>query len=75
MSNFSGKFYCVLYTSNMNIRKDARFEVFMAVMIQVEVFWVVMLCCVPVQYQYLTGLCCLYLQGEVKMEALRSSKM
>jgi hypothetical protein len=32
---------------------------------QVEVFWVVMLCSVVVEYQHFRGPCCLHLQGEV----------
>jgi hypothetical protein len=37
----------------------------MAVMIQVEVFLVLMLCSVVVGYQFFRGPCCLNLQGEV----------
>jgi hypothetical protein len=51
------------------------FEVFMAVKIQVEAFWVVTPCSVAVGYQRFRGPCCLHLQGEMKMEATRSSKM
>jgi hypothetical protein len=40
---------------------DVRFEVFMAVKIQVEVFWVVMSCGVVVGYQHFRGPCCLHL--------------
>jgi len=32
--------------------------------VQVEVFWVVMLCSVAVGYHYVIGPCCLHLQGE-----------
>jgi hypothetical protein len=42
-----------------------RFEVLMAVDIQVELFWVVMLCGVVVGYQHFRWLCCLHLEGEV----------
>jgi hypothetical protein len=44
---------------------DVRFEVFIAVKIQVEVFWVVMVCSVRVGYQCFGGPCCLHLHGEV----------
>jgi hypothetical protein len=44
--------------------------------IQVEVFWVVMLCIVIVGYQHFTGPCCSPLHSEVpKMEAARSCEM
>jgi len=38
------------------------FEVFMAVKIQIVVFWVVMQWSVVVAYQYFRGPCCLHLQ-------------
>jgi hypothetical protein len=41
------------------------FEVFTAVMFQVDVFWVMTLCSVVVGYQRFGGPCCLHLQGEV----------
>jgi len=44
---------------------DVRFEVFMVVKIQVEVFWVVTLCSIVVGYQCFRGPCCFHLQGEV----------
>jgi hypothetical protein len=53
---------------------DARFEVFTAVKIEVKVFWVVMLCSVAGGHHHTGGPCCLYLQGEVKMEVARPSK-
>jgi hypothetical protein len=40
---------------------DVKFEVFIAVKIQAEVFWVVMLCNVVVGYQCFRGPCCLHL--------------
>jgi hypothetical protein len=43
----------------------ARFEVFTAAKIQVEVFWIVMPCRVAVGYQHFGRPCCLHLQGEV----------
>jgi hypothetical protein len=43
----------------------------MAVVFQVEVFCVVTPCSVVVGYQHFRGLCCLHLQGEVKMEAVK----
>jgi hypothetical protein len=53
----------------------ASFETFMAVTFQVKVFWVVTACSVVAGYQYFRGLCCLHLQGEVKMEAAWASEM
>jgi hypothetical protein len=41
----------------------ARFEVFTAVKIQVQVFWVVKPCSVVVGYQRFTGQCCLHLHN------------
>jgi len=38
-----------------------RFEVFMAVKIQIEVFWVVMPCSVVLGYKHFRGPCCLHL--------------
>jgi hypothetical protein len=46
------------------IRGNARFEVFTAVKIQFEVFWVLTPSSV-VGYQRFGGPCCLHLQGEV----------
>jgi len=40
------------------------------VKIQVEVFWVVMLCSVEVGYQHFAGPCCLHLQGDVNVGIL-----
>jgi hypothetical protein len=42
-----------------------RLEVFMAVKIQTEIFWVVMPCSVVVGYQHFRGPCCLHLHNEV----------
>jgi hypothetical protein len=42
-------------------KTEARFEVFVAVKIQVKVFWVVILCCVATGYQCMRGPCCLAL--------------
>jgi hypothetical protein len=42
-----------------------RFVVFTVVKTQVEVFWVVTLCDVVVEYHHFRGPCCLHLQGEV----------
>jgi hypothetical protein len=42
----------------------ARFEVFMAGKIHVEVFWAVTPCGVVAGYQHFGGHCCLHLQGE-----------
>jgi len=39
-----------------------RFEVFMAVKIQIEVFWVVTLCSVAIVYQHFEEPCCPRLQ-------------
>jgi hypothetical protein len=39
-------------------------------LIQVEVFWVVLLCSVMVGCQQLGGSCCLHLQGEVNIDIL-----
>jgi len=50
----------------------ARFEVFTAVKIQVQVFWVVMPCSVAVRYRCFGGPCCFHLGGEVKMSEARS---
>jgi hypothetical protein len=41
------------------ILKNARFEVFMALEIQVEVFWDVTLCTVVVGYKHFRGICCM----------------
>jgi len=43
----------------------SRFEVFTAVKMKVEIFWVAALCCVVIGYQRFTGIRCLHLQGEV----------
>jgi hypothetical protein len=51
----------------------ARSEVFTAVMIQVEVFWIVTPCSV-VAYQRIGSPCFLHLQGEMKMEAAWTSE-
>jgi len=46
-----------------NISPIVRCEVYMAVNIQVNFFWVVMPCSVVVGYQHLRGPCWLHLQG------------
>jgi hypothetical protein len=43
--------------------REARFEAFVMVKIQVKVFWVVMPNSVVVGYKHLTDVCCLHLQG------------
>jgi hypothetical protein len=43
---------------------DVRFEVFMAVKMQVEVFWVVMPCSYAAGYQCFRKPCCLHLYTE-----------
>jgi hypothetical protein len=50
----------------MSVKKSyiARFEVFMAVRIQVEIFWVMMLRSAVVRYQCFGGPYCLHLQLE-----------
>jgi len=40
------------------------FEIFTAVKIQVEFFWVIMPCSVVVGYQCFRGPCCCHLQGQ-----------
>jgi len=47
----------------------------MVVMTEVGIFWVVMPSSAEVGYHHFGGPCCLHLQGEVKMEAERSSEM
>jgi hypothetical protein len=42
----------------------ARYDVFTAVKIEVEFFWLVTLCNVVLGYQRFGGPCCLHLQGE-----------
>jgi hypothetical protein len=56
-----------LTTQNFITKETVRFEGFMVVKIQVEVFWVMMLRGVMVGYQHFRGSCCLHLQGEVKV--------
>jgi len=51
---------------------DAKFQVFSAVKIQVEVFWFVMPCRIAEGYKPLEGPRCLHLK--LKMEATRSSE-
>jgi hypothetical protein len=43
-----------------------KFEIFTAVNIKVESFWVVMLCSVVVVYQCFRGPCCLHLQDRIE---------
>jgi hypothetical protein len=54
--------------------KKGRLKVFMAMKIQVMVFWVLTPCSDVVGYQIFRGPYYLQLQGEVKMEAARSSE-
>jgi hypothetical protein len=49
----------------------ARFNVFVAVKIQVKVFWVVTLYSVMVRYQRFRGPCCFHLQGKVHHGTLK----
>jgi len=51
--------YCNIFT--VTVFRDASFEAFTAVMIQVEVFQVVTLCSVVVEYQCFRGHCYLHL--------------
>jgi hypothetical protein len=51
-----------------------RFQAFTAVMIEVEMPWVVTPCSAVVGYQRFRAPCCLHLQGEVKMETARCSR-
>jgi len=58
--------YCLhlqdeFYSSLPTEVPDTRFEVFMVMKIQVEVFWVVTSCSVRVGYQCFRGPCCLHL--------------
>jgi hypothetical protein len=56
---------------------DARFEIFMAVKIQVEFFWVVTSSSVVVGYHCFRGPCCPHLEGHfiLNIEPLRLSKL
>jgi hypothetical protein len=63
------------YEFDTAVATAAKFEAFTAVKIQVDVFWVVTSCSDVVGYQCFGTLCCLCLQGEVKMEAEWSSEM
>jgi hypothetical protein len=51
-----------------------RLEIFMSVKMHVVVFWV-MIRGGDVGYQCFGGVCCLHIQGEVKMQAAWPSKM
>jgi hypothetical protein len=59
------------FLSIRSMLRFARFEVFTAVKIQVEVSWIATPCCVLAGYQRFCGPCCLHFQGEMalKMEA------
>jgi len=46
----------------------------MAVMFQVEVFWVVTPCNDVVGYQCFRDLCCLHLQGEVSLRTVHTTQ-
>jgi len=52
------------FSSFYKLQNDARFEIFTALMFQVEVFCIVTPCGFVVGYQRHRGLCCLHLQGE-----------
>jgi hypothetical protein len=54
----------IRFPESLNTFLCVRFEVFMAVKIQV-IFWVVMPCNTAIEYQHFRGPCCLHLQGEV----------
>jgi hypothetical protein len=56
------------------IYSGARFEVLTAMKILVEILQAVTPCSVLVGYQRFGGPLCLHLQGEVKIEAIRSSE-
>jgi hypothetical protein len=49
--------------------RNGRFEPLTAVKIQVEVFWVVTLCCFVIGYQRFRGSCCLH--GSLKHNTTR----
>jgi hypothetical protein len=53
--------------------KDAKFDVFTVVKIQVEVFCYVTPCSVVVRYQRFEGPCCLHLQGEAFMNLIATA--
>jgi hypothetical protein len=63
-----------LWKEGIQIYFTPSFEAFTAVKIQVQVFWVVTLCCVVVGYQRFRGSCCLQLHFILKMEATYSSE-
>jgi hypothetical protein len=57
------------FHKNTDLKKlhlNGGFEIFTALKIQVEVFWVVMPYSVVVGHQHFREPCCLHLQGEVK---------
>jgi hypothetical protein len=66
----------ILAVSAIFVHLDARFYVFTAMKIQVEIFWVVTLCSV-VRYQRFIGPCCLRLEAEVilNITAVKASKL
>jgi len=45
-------------------KQDTRFKISMAVKIQVEIFWVVIMCCVAARCRRFGETCCLLHQGE-----------
>jgi hypothetical protein len=68
MQKTASEFEFLLQVNQQEIIKyypDARFYVFMAVMIQVKIFWAVVLCSVTIRYQHYGGPCYFHLQGGV----------
>jgi hypothetical protein len=65
--------YSLAHTHPLPDIHFARLEIFTVMKTHV-VFWVVTPYSDVVGYQYFRGPCCLHLQGEVKMEAARSSE-
>jgi hypothetical protein len=59
---------------NMRTKRKQRSEVFTAARIQIDVFWIVTPCSDARGYPRFEGLCYLHLQGEVTMEAARTSE-
>jgi hypothetical protein len=57
--------HCAVLVHVLETMKNVRFEVFLVVKIQVQVFQVVTLCSVVVGYQYFRGPCCPCLNSEV----------
>jgi hypothetical protein len=64
-NNFLRNFAGMHYLKDLDIDQKMSSDAFMAVMLQVEVFWVVTPCSVVVGCQRFGGLCCFHLQVEV----------